>query len=499
MRFLSPLVRPCLVALTLLLTPLAALAQPFPAPGTGAWTWQTLGEEPVNARELVFNEAGDLLAMDSDLYRYDFATGQWSLNDDIPNIVGNIRSALTLGGDTLIAARFLSRSLDGGLTWEYPCYDTDASERTCDRLSVDATSHAIHEVTSGPWAGRLLAGMVLYSDDRGASWTTGAVLANETNWGFKMHDFAPLPSGRILGAGDYGAGVSDDGGASWDATDLFAPYGFEGEAIAAWATPGSVQAHTAGGPAPACGLADATLCEGAVILTSGPDPGVAGHGEAWWTNDGGRSWTFGGDLVQIVDGPGVVKAAMLTELDRTGSSASGGGLGRGLAVLGRGFVFRTLDGGASWETIARAPTFTPQAVQIATSAEVGPDGRLYVTPKWNGTADEYVFVTEGLASDGLSYVVADEGGAPEAEALGVRVVPNPSAGSTVTVELTGEAPEVRAWVVDAVGRRVADLYVGALRGEQSVALDTSGWAAGVYTVVVESDGARHATPFTVVR
>ena len=253
-----------------LLTALALLpsatAQPFPEPGEGAWTWTTLGETPIQAKELVFTADGDLLAMRTDLYRYDFAAGTWTLNDDIPNVVGTISSALTLGGDTLIAARFLSRSLDGGETWEYPCYDVDASEATCERRSVDATSHAIDEITSGPWAGRLLAGAVLYSDDRGASWTTGEVLANETNWGFKMHAFAPLPSGRILGAGDYGAGVSDDGGASWDATDLFAPYGMEGEAIAAWATPGSVQAHAAGGPAPSCGLSEPTLCEGAVML-----------------------------------------------------------------------------------------------------------------------------------------------------------------------------------------------------------------------------------------
>ena len=81
-----------------------------------------------------------------------------------------------------------------------------------------------------------------------------------------------------------------------------------------------------------------------------------------------------------------------------------------------------------------------------------------------------------------------------AAVLGVQVVPNPSVGATVAGE--GAA---RAWVVDAVGRRVAELWAGELPGAQTVALDVSGWAAGVYAVVVEAEGARRATAFTVAR
>ena len=80
----------------------------------------------------------------------------------------------------------------------------------------------------------------------------------------------------------------------------------------------------------------------------------------------------------------------------------------------------------------------------------------------------------------------------------MAVAPNPSAGGTVAVALAGEGAG-RAWVVDAVGRRVAELWAGELRSAQTVALDVSGWAAGVYTVVVEAGGARRATAFTVVR
>ena len=71
--------------------------------------------------------------------------------------------------------------------------------------------------------------------------------------------------------------------------------------------------------------------------------------------------------------------------------------------------------------------------------------------------------------------------------------------------LAGEGA-ARAWVVDAAGRRVAELFTGELRGEQTVALDVSGWAAGVYAVVVEAEGTRRSGPpertaatFTVVR
>ena len=477
-----------LLAATLAAGLLAASAQTLPEAGEGAFSWTALDRDLPDANAIAFLDDGRLAGALEDLWVFDLTTGDWTLTDP-PNVVGSADAMIALGGDTLVVGRFLSRTPDAGATWHYACYDDGAS---CDRLFINDAG-AIHEVAQGPYAGRLLAGSTLFSTDRGTSWTTGEVMDFVND--FNMRAFAPLPSGRFLAAGNFGAGYTDDGGQTWYATELYAPYQIGGEGIAAWATPGSVQAFEAGGPEPDCGLADALLCEGAVWIGGGADSGASGT-EAWWTNDGGRTWTFGGDLAQVLDGPGGSTAALVAELDRAGAAPDGtAGAGRGLVVLGRGYVYRTLDGGVTWEVVARVAEMGGS--KQTKSAVIGPDGRLYVSTPLNGPDDGFLFVTGEPATAALSYVVSASG-APERAELGVRVVPNPSAGGMVAVALAG-AGAARAWVVDAVGRRVAELWAGELRGARSVALDVSGWAAGVYTVVVEAEGARRAETLTVVR
>ena len=452
--------------------------------GDGPFTWTDL-QEPVKPFETVFMDDGTLIAMNSDLWRLAPGSDTWE-QVDLPNALVGTDAALPLRGDTLIAGDALVRSYDGGRTWELVSTCAD----DCFRRDIDH-SHAIAEITVGPYAGRLLAGGALYSDDRGASWHTAEVVDFPTD--FRMYAFAGLPSGRVLGAGDFGAGYSEDGGQTWQATELYQPYAVSGRKVLRWATLGSIEAHEAGGPTPDCGLADVALCEGAVWI--GGNQSIANG--AWWTNDGGRSWTFGGELLQELDGPGMSQVAVLAELDRAGTSPGGAaGAGRGLVALGRGFIFRTLDGGASWEGVGRVAGM--QGGQVARSGEVGPDGRLYLGTAWNGTALSPVQVTEEPAAAALSYVVSGSGTAPEQQELSVQVVPNPSPGGAVRVELTGEGA-ARAQVVDARGRVVAELWAGELRGELAVELDTAGWAAGAYAVVVEASGERAVEVFTVAR
>lgn len=487
MRFLLHL-----VVLTALLTP--AYAQDFPDPGEGAFSWGTLGSERVGAAEIIFTDDGTPVAIHSDIVRrYNAVTDAWSYLR-IDNQVGSADSVLPLRGDTLIAGAYVARSLDGGTTWEYPC--GFGSNVTCDRQWENGSEN-IAEVTVGPYAGRLLAGGVLYSDDRGASWSTATVHANETNWGVQIRAFAPLPSGRALGAGTWGVVYSDTGGEDWTPTDLFEPYQREGFGIQPWATPGSIQAHDAGGPAPSCGLADPLLCEGAVAVGIGGATQV----RTWWTNDGGRTWTPGGLLPQIFDTPGASRVAMLREIDRAGTSSDGAGAGRGLAILAAGFVYRTVDGGVTWDVVARAPSIGPEPEDggIMLAAEIGPDGRIY-TVQIQSEQDEYVWVTEEPASSAFAYVVSDEAGPSASPEVGVTVRPNPSAAGTVTVEVGQASPSaLRVEVYDAVGRRVAVLHEGAARAELSLTVDTSRWAPGVYTVRVTGGGAVTAEPFTVVR
>ena len=478
---------------------LAALALAAPAQaqvsGDGPFTWADLSE-PVKPYETLFLDDGTLVALASDLWRLPPGSDTWEFVD-APNAIGGADAALALRGDTLIAGP-LVRSYDGGRTWEL--VDTCADPTGCSRLDI-RHSHAIEEITVGPYAGRLLAGGALYSDDRGASWYQAEVVDHPQD--FRMYAFAGLPSGRVLGAGDFGAGYSDDGGETWRAVaGLNEPYVIAGRKVLRWATPGSAEAHAAGGPAPDCGLADAELCEGAVFMGNGADGGTVGQAEAWWTNDGGRTWALAGDLVQEVDGPGYPHVAVLSELDRAGTAPGGGaGAGRGLVVLGRGFVFRTLDGGATWEGVGRVAGMTEGVTRIALSGAVGPDGRLYVGAPRLGAADTPVAVTGEPASAALSYVVSAQdpagAGGPERASLGVRVAPNPSSGA-MRVELAGDGAAV-AYVVDARGRRVAELWAGELRGATSVELSTEGWALGVYAVVVEAGGERTSARFTVAR
>ena len=226
----------------------AALAAGRPAAaqvsGDGPFTWTDL-QEPVKAVELVFMDDGTLVTMSSKLWRLP-PGGAWELVDVPSAVAGD--AALPLGADTLIAGSVLSRSFDGGRTWDYPACAGPDGEDICPRRDIDQ-SHAIAEITAGPHAGRLLAGGALYSDDRGAFWQTAEVLDFPTN--FRMYSFAGLPSGRVLGAGDFGAGVSDDGGETWRAVEgLNTPYQIQGFKVLRWATPGSAEAHASGGPAP---------------------------------------------------------------------------------------------------------------------------------------------------------------------------------------------------------------------------------------------------------
>ncbi len=161
-----------------------------------------------------------------------------------------------------------------------------------------------------------------------------------------------------------------------------------------------------------------------------------------------------------------------------------------------------MDGGVTWEVVARAPSIgaEPEDGGIMLSAELGPDGRLYTVQSQNSAGD-YVWVTNEPASSALDYVVADEAAAPSASDLAVSVAPNPSRGGAVTARIASASPsaDLRVEVWDAVGRRVAVLHEGVAVGALDLDVDTSGFAAGVYRVVVTRGTERVSAAFTVAR
>ncbi|HLT47803.1 MAG TPA: hypothetical protein VK002_11290, partial [Rubricoccaceae bacterium] len=140
------------LAVALLLTPLArAQVEPqrnpargdLPLPGEG-FTWERVGDRPIEAQDLAFDHDGTLWAASADgPYHLDLTDGfpgRWVLIDE-PSLHGAI---LPLGPDTLVGNTGAStrRSLDGGYTWE-EVYDGAGDE-------------GLYEVPGGhPFAGRV--------------------------------------------------------------------------------------------------------------------------------------------------------------------------------------------------------------------------------------------------------------------------------------------------------------------------------------------------------
>ena len=364
----------------------------------------------------------------------------------------------------------MSRSVDGGATWVVVNGSTTGTvvggPDAPDGFFVVPPGHAN--------AGRLLAGgVVLFSDDRGATWAD-AGQDIPTNSQSSARTFAALPSGRVLAGTGGGVLASDDGGESYTRTPLWGPY--VTDALVSLATPGSRQA----GP-PSCGLPDGAFCDGAVAVGySSQLP----HVRAWRTNDGGQTWSESVALPEPQDGVANGYTAGVVAL-----APGPDGLGRAVAVLGRGVVYATADGGQTWAAVGRLPT---GAVGHRTRlVRLGPDGHLWVSTTLNGTGREWVYRSAEPAE--AAFPVAGEA-LPEAfSEIGVSVRPNPASGR-VEVSVTGAA-SARVVVVDALGREVAraEAAGGVAR------LDTRGWPAGIYVVRAEASGRVASARLVVAR
>ena len=407
---------------------------------------------------------------------------------------------LTLGGhpaggparaDTVLYTLGLTgRSTDGGVTWS-PAYP-----------GFPIGNHVLIEVPPGyPHAGRILVGAssngMGYSDDRGASWIYSTNVPPADDFGVSEllvlppPDLLPgaasgrtigapseWPSGRVIAGGDGGLGYSDDGAASYRASNWFGQARL-GERLALVRRPDT---HPLG-PGPR------------LIMTgvSGGDPAVA----AWTSDDGGTTWTKRAFLYEPITAPGYGRTLGIFPLAAPGETDPGA-TGEAIAVLGLGHIFRTTDAGETWHVVGRAPAMSDPDAQRFTNvgaAEMGPDGRLYIAVSRPGPAPwEWVYRTTE------PFVVADEATAPlEApEGVVVSVRPNPTGGRVAIVLSVAKAGTARVVVVDALGREVAVVLDGAVSaGETVAALETGSWPVGVY-VVRASVGVQTATARLVV-
>ena len=114
----------------------------------------------------------------------------------------------------------------------------------------------------------------------------------------------------------------------------------------------------------------------------------------------------------------------------------------------------------------------------------------------DGSLGDYIYTTQQT----IAVAVDAEDGPDERAFTLAAPFPNPARSvSTTTVTLAAPAT-VSARIVDGRGRTVRQIATAERRaGENDLALDVRGLAAGTYFVVVEADGARRTQPLVVAR
>ena len=375
----------------------------------------------------------------------------WTVNDPLPTGLGSWgeRGIAGFSGvyiqtdheDAIysLSSGFLYRSIDRG----YSFFRVLQGGETLPLVTHAGTLVAWFEAV----------GYLLCRSTDGVAWTCGEYALDDAgrpiSGVFPRHfDRArpggPLPTARLLANGRGGPAYSDDDGMTWHPSNLMRAGGAGGEALAV----------IDGGPLHGLAVSSNTVLGGVTRYRI--------HQSA-----DGITWT------DIGPTPSHYQAGY----NYPDLRAAPGGW---LVAFAFDYVWLSGDGGRSWRLVwdVDGPDVHEDTIY---DIKVGPDGRLYaaVTSVQTGGADErggvYRTVSPVVAAEGSPWVAASR--------LGVSVRPNP-AGASASVVVTSAAPrDAVVTVVDATGREVVRLHDGPLAsGESLFALDTSGWAAGVYVV-----------------
>jgi hypothetical protein len=396
--------------------------------------FERVGDEPLDANDLAFDETGALWAVQTDVWRLDAHTNSW----EEVGIVSAASHILPLGPDTLLVGGggtvgSVRRSVDGGEEW------TRVADFGLDLFEAPASGTLL--------AGTATATGVGYSPDRGATWALAAFTGNDPG---DAEAFAALPpghphAGRLLAGGLNGVMYSDDDGRTWAPSSLWQDFFYLVMSVAvgpngrAWATE------------------IANLEPGTRLRVSGDG------GETWavahtFTETGGT----GSHVVAVPGGPDP-EAGVLVVVEYDGD------------------VWVSEDGAQSWRRAGHVPFEGEGHLE---DAALSADGRLYVAGGQSGPEDEWVFRTT------TPVVTASAPGAPPEEpGVGLEVRPNPFQ-DEATVALTLRAPSrVQVAVYDVLGREVAALADGAYAaGRYSFELESAALSAGVYVVRAEAGG-----------
>ena len=450
----------CLIAFAVLSTP--AAAQPL-EPGDG-FEWERLGDPAFDtyfltvAPDGVLWGGGNSIDYDDGIYYYSESEG-WRDTTNVPN---DPDALAFLGPDTLLAAVNIGihRSVDGGETWRETApigherilhVAPLGLPRSGGRIFADAARH-----TDG----------LAYSTDRGRRFTPSTY--DSTLFGTDdIRSVTALAitrgphAGRVVEGAMHGIAYSDDGGESFRPSSLWHLYRFR---------------------------------SGEIIEGEGPDgqhrlfalhtDATQHHDRVIHSDDGGETWSEPTPLPEVQDGVGSFPS--LVWLGPAGQPQSV------LAILPRGHIYRTDDGGGTWHLTGRAPVpFTSSAVQ---DALVDAGGRLVVAAPHSGGAVNGVFRTVNPVA------VASAPAPPETPDLGVRIEPNPTTGSTAARWRQSSAGAARVSVFDARGREVLVLSERHRQpGENVAEVDTSALSPGVYVVRVATAEGNASARFTVAR
>ena len=185
------------------------------------------------------------------------------------------------------------------------------------------------------------------------------------------------------------------------------------------------------------------------LLASEPGTPRSHTARVAYSDDGGETWSTPLALPDAQDGGVGYGGGMFVSLAPIGLPRSS------LAVMARGYIYRTDDGGESWALVGRAPV--PHEVTYARDVLLDEAGRLVVAaPGGNVDRRGGVFRTANPIS------VAAEVAPPEASGAVLRIEPNPASGvAQVRLALASPEADVRVSVFDARGREVAVLASGA--------------------------------------
>lgn len=397
--------------------------------------FEQVGDIPVDAETIAFDEAANLWAASGDLFRLKLGSTSWEEVSE--NTAGFGRTMLVVSPDTLFLTQnsAVSRSTDGGTSFE-GVYDEGHSLFAAD--------------LDGPNDGVILAGTdqagsgISYSTDRGASFTESTIPVS-TSWETTLESAVEIPDGVVAGrivAGCFnGIVFSDDSGQTWELSSVFqeARFAVRRMVIGKHPTTGERRLYA--------------------TLTDSQEVGV----RLYVSDDDGLTWT---------DVPGMVDAYLIIYAQEMPFSLLA--VERADAVDGeRLAVWHSLNGGESWTMAGELPAEINGDGIFSEDLLIGPDEHLYVSVSRAGSAHEWVYRTTEPV------VVANQPELPSPTGQVVSVYPNPAT-DWITVEAVGLSGE--AVLYDLLGREVrrARLVSGQAK------FDTVHLPSGVYVVRIGS-------------